>query len=488
VSVDELGVGIVYTPGLEPLLESRPDLVTALELEPQTLWRYLPGANAPFVADRGELERIAELPQRKLVHGVGFPVGGSQPADERHIAPLVQTIECLQSAWASEHLGFNSFKAVDGRLNTGFLLPPLQTRAGVDAAAASVAELAAKLPVRFSIETGVNYLRTGRGQLSDGAFVAAVAERADCGILLDLHNVWTNERNGRQTVLEFVAELPPERVNELHIAGGLEHRGYWLDAHSGGVPDELLELAGRVVPLLPNLGAIIFELLPQFMEPLGLAGVEREMEKLARVWERRGRGSHAVRRSHAGASPAQVAGELAISAPEWEAALGALVIGREPQTALGAELAEDPGIAILRELVGNFRSGMIVDALRLTSRLLMLRGGRECMPDLLSGFYASAAPQLFASAEAEAFATYLRARAPAFEHLDEVLAYECASLRALLDGESQFVHFDHEPMAVLGPLLEGRLPVDPPPGDYEVEVQPDSIAAPAALGHVLTSS
>jgi uncharacterized protein (UPF0276 family) len=488
VSVDELGVGIVYTPGLEPLLESRPDLVTALELEPQTLWRYLPGEHAPFVLDRDELERIAAMPQRKLVHGVGFPVGGSQPADERHIAPLVETIDCLRSAWASEHLGFNSFSAADGRRNTGFLLPPLQTRAGVEAAAVSVAGLAARLPVAFSIETGVNYLRTGRGQLSDGAFVAAVAEQADCGILLDLHNVWANERNGRQTVKEFVAELPLERVNELHIAGGLEYRGYWLDAHSGGVPEQLLELAAWVVPRLPNLGAIVFELLPQFMEPLGVDGVERELEKLARVWERRAQGAPAARHAPAASPRPQSGDELAVSAPEWEAALGALVIGRAPQTPLGAELAEDPGIEILRELVGNFRSGMIVDALRLTSRLLMLSGGRQLMPELLSGFYASAAPELFASAEAEAFAAYLRARAPAFAHLDEVLAYECASLRALLDGESQFVRFAHEPMAVLRPLLEGRLPEDPPQGDYEVEVPPDRTAAPAALGHVLTST
>lgn len=483
MSASALGVGIVYSPGLEPLLESRPDLVAVLELEPQTLWRYLPGGATPFVQDRAELKRIAKLPQRKLVHGVGFPVGGSQLPDERHLAPLVEAIECLGSPWASEHLGFNRFSDAGADVNTGFLLPPLQTRAGVDAAVASVTHIAGRLPVPFSIETGVNYLQTCRGQLSDGAFAAAVAEEADCGILLDLHNLWANERNGRQTVKEFIAELPLERVNEMHIAGGVEHRGYWLDAHSGRVPPPLLELAEWVVPQLPNLGAIIFELLAQYLEPLGLDGVAEEIEKLNRIWERRG-GARSKRR----AAVPQDDGWEAVTPAEWEAALGALVIGREPSTALGAQLAADAGVPVLREMVGNFRSGMIVDALRLTSRLLLLSGGDRLMGDLLAGFFASAAPQLFASAEAEAFAAYLRAHAPPIAHLDEVLTYECASLRVLLHGEPELIHFGHEPLAVLMPLVEERLPEDPPAGDFQVEVRPDAEATPAAIGHVLTST
>jgi uncharacterized protein len=479
-----LGVGVVYLPELEPLFAERTDVVSVLELEPQTLWRYLPDRAMPFVQDRAELERIAALPQRKLVHGVGFPVGGSRMPDERHLAPLVETIECLGSPWASEHLGFNRFADGGAEINTGFLLAPLQTWAGVEAAAASVAEVAGRLPVGLSIETGVNYLQPLPGQLSDGAFVAAVAERADCGILLDLHNLWANERNGRQTVKEFVAELPLERVTEMHIAGGLEHRGYWLDAHSGRIPQPLLELAEWVVPQLPNLGAIVFELVAAFVEPLGLDGVAEEVVKLNGLWERRGTRVPPERRT-----PVADSGAWAHVTPaEWEAALGALVIGREPRTPLAAQLARDDGVSILREMVGNFRSGMIVDALTLTTRLLMLGGGERLLPELFAGFFASTGPQLFASAEAEAFAAYLREHAPPVPHLDEVLAYECASLQALLNDAPEVIHFDHAPLAVLMPLVESRLPEDPPPGDFHVEVRPDRTATPAGIGHVLTTT
>jgi hypothetical protein len=212
-----------------------------------------------------------------------------------------------------------------------------------------------------------------------------------------------------------------------------------------------------------------------------LDGVAEEVEKLARIWDLRGTGARvAPARSSAAAAD--------VSPREWEDALGSLVIGRAPASPVAVALAGDPGIPILRELVANFRSGMIVDALRLSSRLLLLSGGERLMPELLEGFFASSPPQLFASAEAEAFAAYLRSQAPAIVHLDEVLAYECASLRVLLHGEPQQVRFGHEPYAVLLPLADGRLPDAPAPGEFIVDVRPDPDAAPAAIGHVLTST
>jgi hypothetical protein len=69
-----------------------------------------------------------------------------------------------------------------------------------------------------------------------------------------------------------------------------------------------------------------------------------------------------------------------------------------------------------------------------------------------------------------------------------VLAYECASLRVLLSGEPEQLAFAHEPYAVLLPLVQGHLPDAPPAGDFVVDVRPDPDAAPAAIGHVLTST
>ena len=322
--------------------------------------------------------------------------------------------------WASEHLGFNRFAEAGADVNTGFCSRRCRRAAGVDAAVASVPRLAAALPVGFSIETGVNYLQTQRGQLSDGAFIAAVAEEADCGILLDLHNLWANERNGRQTVKEFLAELPLERVNEVHIAGGLEHRGYWLDAHSRSRPEPACSSSpSGSCRSSRTSGRSSSSCSSSTSSRSGSTASPRSSRSSTAS------GSSGERRA-GGAPPAPRDREselwAAVSPAEWESALGALVIGREPRTAIAALLADDPGIAILREMVANFRSGMIVDALQadVAPADAQRRRTSSC-PSCSRGSSRALAPQLFASAEAEAFAAYLTEHAPPTAHLDEVL-------------------------------------------------------------------
>src|SRR5207247_9830546 len=111
-----------------------------------------------------------------------------------------------------------------------------------------------------------------------------LVELADVQILLDLHNAWTKDRNGRQAISDFLMEIPLERVRELHLAGGVAEQGYWLDAHSGPVPPQLIDLAREIVPRLRNLNAIIFEITPTYIDIVGLDVVRRELERLNDLW------------------------------------------------------------------------------------------------------------------------------------------------------------------------------------------------------------
>lgn len=483
MAAPELGIGLTWFGGLGPLLEAHGDLIDVLEVEPQTFW--LRRSDGGFRADDDVLARVAAQPGSKLVHGIGFPVGGVRPPDPAQVPPLLQTIATLAPPWMSEHLSFNRAAAAAGdEFNTAFLLPPRQTPAGVAAAAASIRAMAAELPVPLAVETGVSYLAPRADEMPDGAFVAAVVERADCGILLDLHNLWANERNGRQPVDEFLDQLPLERVWEVHLAGGFEHRGYWLDSHSGAVPEELFALAERVVPRLPGLGAVIFELFPTYLPRFGLAAVKGEVERLRRIWDRRGRGARRrTSRAAATAPAAPPAAAVRATEPEppvptpreWEDALGALVVGRPPATALGRELAADPGIEVVRYLIGEFRASMVVSALKLTSRLLMLTIGPDAFRDLLAAYAREAPPAPFAAEEAEGFAAHLVQRLPEVPHLGEILAFERAVLATLLDGEVRTVPISVDPLPFLRALADGRLP-DPEmvfPGNFELEVTPE---------------
>jgi uncharacterized protein len=469
--VPRLGVGAVFIPALEPLFR-QPGLVDVLELEPQALWHRARGRGPRFRLNRRALEGIAALPQPKLVHGVGFPIGGSLPPDPAAVPPLLATIDLLAARWTSEHLSFNEFGDPDDPTGAGFLLPPCQTEEGVETAVRHIQALQARLPVPFAFETGVNYLRPQPWEWPDGEFFAAIAERADCGILLDLHNLYANERNGRSRARDVLARLPRERVWEIHLAGGEELDGYWLDAHSGAIPPPVIELAAEIVPRLPRLGAIVFEILPAQAVRLGLDGVAREIERARALWKlaRPSRPLRAPVRIRVAARP-----ETAEGAPrpwEWEGAIGASLAGHGP-SAPSPGLREDPGLGVLRTLVADARSGRIAAALRLTTTLLILVAGLPFLRSLIAAHATRRAPCLFALNEADLFARFLKRRRLAVPHLAEVLGFEHAAIRAALYGTRSAVRFHHDPGAVLGALHEGTLPESPPSGDYVVGVQPD---------------
>ena len=474
MNLPELGVGLVYWPGLEPLFESGNHALSVIEIEPQGYWFENPAQpQQPYRIDQAALERLQRIPLPKIVHGVGFPVGGTRVPDERHLAPLCETINALDAAWASEHLSFNRARNGSDEFNTGFLLPPLQTPAGARAAAATIRHVAQRVPVPFAIETNVSYLRPQRGEMSDGAFVATVTEAADCGILLDLHNVWTNERNGRQTLRAFLDEIPLERVWEVHLAGGAEYRGYWLDAHSGVVPEALLEIAAEVLPRLPNLRALMFEILPPFIPVVGLDLIQTQMEKLQELWKTRRNALPRTEKYQRAAPLTDGAADCAITPRGWEDTLGGLVIGRPAATPLARELDDDPGVTVLRHIAATFRSGILVDNLKLTTRLLILSLSEERTQQLLREFWQASPPELFAIPEAQAFARFLRTRRLNVPHLYDVLDYELALLQMSLTGARQLVRFECDPLPLLQSLGAGQLPVGSVLGNYELEVTPD---------------
>ena len=262
----ELGVGMVYFSGLEPLLEAHPEVVDLLEIEPQTTWLERPDRPGEIWVQPEVEAHLAALPYRKLMHSVGTPVGGSVPGIDVQLPLLRNCVKQWNAPWASEHLAFN----LTPDFFTGFFLPPRQTEAGLDIYIPAIRRLAKAVEVPFAFETGVNYLQPRADEIPDGEFVAQVAERAECGILLDLHNIYANEYNGRQTVQDFLKQIPLDRVWEMHVAGGFELDGYWLDAHSGTMPDAMVELARDIIPQLPNLKAIVFEMFTSFLPRFGL--------------------------------------------------------------------------------------------------------------------------------------------------------------------------------------------------------------------------
>lgn len=469
----ELGVGIIYWPELEKLLNLDAHSIDVIEIEPQAYWFHDRSGPSYYKLDQRAFDHIQQLRQPKLVHGVGFPVGGSSPLQLGGMLPFRESIEALDASWASEHLSFNRIRSGEGVTELGFLLPPIQSRSSIENCVSNIIKLKQHIPVPFAFETGVSYLKRSPFELSDGSFFSAVATRADCGILLDVHNLWTNERNGRQAVLEVISELPLDRVIEIHLAGGEEYAGYWVDAHSGLVSPEVIDLASIIVPMLPNLKAIIYEVMPEYLRDGSISTTQlaEQIDQLHELWSMR-----CISPTVQVTKPVEVKDDPLLPSPEtWEQALHDALVGHEsPENNFRLDLTSDPGIGVLRSLIASARAGKLAGSLNLTIRMLLLSVGEQGVERIFEDFWAVAPPQQLTSEEAIDFAEYLLSSLTAakVEWLGEVVNFELAAHRAVITGEAQRVSFSCDPELLFSALRKGQLPRDPTRGQYEVMVTP----------------
>jgi uncharacterized protein len=323
------GVGIVCTQGVDLVWDSIADHVDVIEVEPQIFWT----ADETADEESSAFDWIRTTGKPTICHGVAEPVATTDVVDADKVRRFARSCRSLSALWASEHLAFNAA----GGQPAGVFLPALQTAGAVEAAVRNISRYQQITALPFLVENPVNYMKPQSGELSDGAFLAAVSERSDCGLLLDLHNALANERNGRQRVVDLIEELPLDRVIEIHVAGGFWHNGFYLDAHSGLPDDELLAHFEATIERVPNCRAVVFEVLPEFLGAIEPAALVALLSRLAELIRHR-----RVRQSDAA------------DAEDWQHRLTAFVTGDSPVFEPDAA-----GAAVLRDLCHHARLGRL---------------------------------------------------------------------------------------------------------------------------------
>ncbi len=444
------GVGVIWWPELDALCRPGEGLVHVIYSEPETFWVVREDAPGRFTSPLSQVLR--HLPQPKLLHGVGAPFGGSvlQPAGHRET--LASDIAALQPEWISDHLSFNQFRRfgadIEEPVNTGFLLPPAQCADGVAVAVEQIRRRSAMAGLPVAFEVPVSYLPRRPGEMEDGTFANAVATEADCGILLDLHNLLCNERNGRQTVAAFCASIPLDRVWEVHLAGGQEAAGLWMDAHCGLVEPVLIDLLEEIVPRLPALRAIMFEIMPDYIGTVGLSPIAAMLGRLNDIWNRHRplvaapmpRWTSApidhiepIQTTSTKTAPPRV-NSARVTSAMWESAIGAAVVAiRGPE--LPAILADWVGdaehrLSIYRNYSQENRASNFVETTPQTIRHLLRNIGEVKTRAFLGRFYAEATPAFAASTDARAFLDFVSAAGIALCGLDGCIASDRALLAA----------------------------------------------------------
>jgi hypothetical protein len=356
-------------------------------------------------------------------------------------------------------------------------MPPPQTEAQVALAAANIKQRASQIGRPFAFETGVNYFAARPDELADGDFFAAIAEAADCGILLDLNNLWVNARNGRAKIDDVLARLPLDRVWEVHLAGAEFAYGHWLDAHCGRIDPDLVMLAADIVPDLPNLGAIIFEVSPDRYSAFGAAAFLREIETLHRLWATTRPAAAATARSK---TPPPPIAASSVTPEQWERQIASRMLPRSyglatPVTSLAA--ADERSFALYAELATSFRYGAITQLLKNSVRLLLMSLGEMRVRDLLDRYTAIVPPTAFPTDEALGFARFAQTQALPAPGLADILKFEAASIEAAADGRTVRVTLAADLDALLHDIATGQIPT-PSSGGSQIVVEVGVVPAP----------
>lgn len=207
-----------------------------LEKFPPVAWMETHPEN--YFGDGGAPLRILERIRAHYplsFHGVGLSLGSTDPIDRLHLQKLKALVDRFDPALVSEHLSWSS---VGGRfLNE--LLPLPYTEESLDHVCARIDEVQQILRRPLLIENITRYLTWRDCTVPEGQFIAEVARRTGCGILLDLNNVYVNAVNFHLDPFQFLDAIPDEAVWEIHLAG-FDRFGRWLiDTHGEAVYPEV---------------------------------------------------------------------------------------------------------------------------------------------------------------------------------------------------------------------------------------------------------
>lgn len=176
------------------------------------------------------LRRLRETYPLSL-HGVGLGLGSVHGFPAEHLARLKALTEAIDPALVSEHLCWG---AAGGRQLNDLLPLPL-SRAALDLVCERVGRVQDALGRRILVENVSTYVRFQSDAMSEAEFLAELARRSGCGILLDVNNLYVNQRNHGEDALQAIAALAPGSVGEIHLGGHLETLDAVIDHHGAAV-------------------------------------------------------------------------------------------------------------------------------------------------------------------------------------------------------------------------------------------------------------
>jgi uncharacterized protein (UPF0276 family) len=234
-AIRDLGVGVGFrTPHVQQVLRERPPMD----------WFEITSENyfAEGGIQRANLDALRNA-YAIVPHGVSLSIGGADPVDAGYVRRLRTLVQRVGAPWCSDHLCWTGF----GRVDVHDLLPLPFTRETLAHVVERARYVQEQVGVPFALENASSYLAFRESTMPEQEFLAELSERADCGLLLDLNNVFVNAYNHGFDANEYIDAMPRERVIQIHLAGHTDRGRYLLDTHSDHVRPEVWNLYRRAM-------------------------------------------------------------------------------------------------------------------------------------------------------------------------------------------------------------------------------------------------
>jgi len=199
---------------------------------------YLGFGGRPYAV----LEKVrADLPV--VLHGVSLSIGATEPLDDRYLASLQRLVERIEPRLVTDHLCWGRH----GGRYVHDLWPLPYTEEALAHVVERVIRVQELLGRQLALENVSSYVAYRDSAMAEWEFLAAVAARADCGILLDVNNVHVSAHNHGFDPHAYLAHLPADRVVQIHLAGHEDKGTYLLDSHDAAVPEPVWNLYREAV-------------------------------------------------------------------------------------------------------------------------------------------------------------------------------------------------------------------------------------------------
>lgn len=198
------------------------------------------------------LDKIAER-YPLVMHGVSLSIGSVDPLKQDYLQDLKKLAQRVKPKWISDHLCWTGTQGI----NLHDLMPLPYTEEALAHLVARITQVQDFLGRRILFENVSSYLTYQHSTISEWEFLRAVAQQADCLILLDINNIHVSAHNHGFDPLTYLHAMPANRIQQIHLAGHLNKGDYSIDTHDHDIIDSVWNLYAESMKHFGHISTMI---------------------------------------------------------------------------------------------------------------------------------------------------------------------------------------------------------------------------------------